>query len=195
MAKCFFRLKSLLIFSFLMISAATSAGQIPGAVPDCELPPLSVTNMFNAQQEVDLGDVLAESSVRFLQPVEDKELTANLERIGERLVKHLPPTGLHFRFYVSNAPIANAFSIAGGRVYVTRKLIRKVRDCCAWRIIQENLKYMTLRPRRNSMSSFSQIQSPWPGSSIMGIGYSCSPPARLLTSCNRIYRRRARIEA
>jgi hypothetical protein len=30
---------------------------------------------------------------------------------------------LKYRFYLSNLPTANAFSIAGGRVYVTRKLI------------------------------------------------------------------------
>jgi WD40 repeat protein len=39
------------------------------------------------------------------------------------LVRHLLPTKLNFRFYLIDLPEPNAFSIAGGRVYVARKLI------------------------------------------------------------------------
>lgn len=84
--------------------------------------------MFSPQQEIALGDVEADYISRFLQPIEAKELTGYLERMGDRLVKHLPPTGLQFRFFLSNEPIANAFSIGGGRVYVTRKLIGYARS-------------------------------------------------------------------
>ena len=39
------------------------------------------------------------------------------------MVQHLPPTQLKFRFYLMELPEVNAFSIAGGRVYVSRKMV------------------------------------------------------------------------
>jgi hypothetical protein len=83
--------------------------------------------MFTPEQEMWLGDFLADLAATGIRPIEDKELGAELERIGDRLVKHLPPSGLNFRFFVSDSPQANAFSMVGGRVYVTRKLIATVK--------------------------------------------------------------------
>jgi len=84
--------------------------------------------MFTPEQEVALGDFFADQEAARIRPIEDKELNAELERIGNRLVNHLPSTGLNFRFFLSDAPLANAFSMVGGRVYVTRKLIGAVRS-------------------------------------------------------------------
>jgi len=55
--------------------------------------------------------------------LDDPELDSHLQFLGDQLAVHLPSLGLKYRFYLSNLPIANAFSIAGGRIYVTRKLI------------------------------------------------------------------------
>ena len=79
--------------------------------------------MFTPAQEVDLGEVLVEIVRDNAKELDDPDLTAYLQQIGDRLASHLPPLGLKYRFYLSNLPTANAFSIAGGRVYVTRKLI------------------------------------------------------------------------
>jgi predicted Zn-dependent protease len=79
--------------------------------------------MFAPQQEIDLGDIVAEATQSQLRPVDDAEISERLSEIGERVVRHLPSTGLSFRFYVSDAPVANAMSIVGGRVYLTRRII------------------------------------------------------------------------
>jgi len=84
--------------------------------------------MFTAEQESEIGDFLADHSQGMIREIEDADLSAELQRIGERLVKHLPPTELKFQFFLSDAPQANAFSFVGGRVYVTRKLIGLVRS-------------------------------------------------------------------
>ncbi len=80
-------------------------------------------NSFKPDQEVYLGEILAEWGNGSGSIVDDAALNAYLTKIGQRLVKKLPPTGLDFRFYVSDSPEANGYSIAGGRVYITRKLI------------------------------------------------------------------------
>jgi hypothetical protein len=115
---------SLLSFALLASPSLLLAQQ---STSPCELTPLSAqkpgVNMFTPQQEIDLGDALADTSPTQLLPIEEKELSEKLSQIGNRLVNHLPQTGLNFRFYLSDAPVANAFSIVGGRVYVTRKII------------------------------------------------------------------------
>src|SRR5258708_1426532 len=98
------------------------------AQQDCPLPPAiqpvqAGANIFSDQQEVDLGDAMAESVANRSHLVEDDALNAYLRSLGERLVQHLPPTHMKFRFYLIELPEVNAFSIAGGRVYISRKIV------------------------------------------------------------------------
>jgi len=84
-------------------------------------------NIFSDRQEQDLGDALAEyfeTDMHIASPAGDDELT----RIGERLLKTLPLTGIQYRFRVYDSGEVNAFSLAGGRVYVSRKLIAAVKN-------------------------------------------------------------------
>jgi hypothetical protein len=79
-------------------------------------------NIFNDQQEQALGDALAEyfePDLRLAAPEPDDQLT----QIGERLLAALPATGVSFHFRMYESGEINAFSTAGGRVYVSRKLI------------------------------------------------------------------------
>ncbi|MBA3914494.1 MAG: M48 family metalloprotease, partial [Acidobacteriales bacterium] len=78
--------------------------------------------MFSDQQEVYLGDATAERLANEVTSVDAPKLNAYLQQIGDRLVQHLPKTEFKFRFYLIDSPTANAYSIAGGRVYVTRKM-------------------------------------------------------------------------
>jgi WD40 repeat protein len=95
---------------------------------NCPLPPSlqpipSGENIFSDAQEVDLGDAMAEAIALHVNVIQDDELTAHLRDIGNRLVQHLPPTQLKFRFYLIDLPQVNAFSIAGGRIYISRKVV------------------------------------------------------------------------
>jgi WD40 repeat protein len=80
-------------------------------------------NMFSDQQEVDLGDAMAENLGRRYPVIDDNALNSYLRALGQRVVQHLPPNNLNFRFYLIDLPEVNAFSIAGGRVYVSRKMV------------------------------------------------------------------------
>jgi WD40 repeat protein len=95
---------------------------------NCPLPPSlqptsSAENIFSDAQEVDLGDAMAQTVALHVNVIQNDELTAHLREIGNRLIQHLPPTQLKFRFYLIDLPEVNAFSIAGGRVYVSRKVV------------------------------------------------------------------------
>ena len=85
-------------------------------------------NIFSGEQEMYLGEVMAERFRKNFRIIEDEAVNAQVRRIGEKIVKHLPPTALKFQFYVVDLPEVNAFTMAGGRIYVTRKLIAFVRS-------------------------------------------------------------------
>lgn len=111
---------------FLAAAASLSAPEV--LAQNCPLPPVlqplpAGIDIFSDQQEADLGDALAEQVAPRLKIIENDALTDYLRGLGNRLVQHLPPTKLNFRFFLVELPEPNAFSIAGGRVYVSRKLI------------------------------------------------------------------------
>ena len=57
-----------------------------------------------------------------------EELTAYLRAVGERVLKKMAPTDLHYRFFLVDLPVANAFAIPGARIYVSRKLVAFTRS-------------------------------------------------------------------
>ena len=112
-----------------LCAAASLSAQQP-ATPQqqpCQQPVISAASraqsIFTPRQEMELGDVIAEHVQRDYRILEDPETTGFLRRIGERLVKQLPPSEMRYQFFVVDLPDANAFTMPGGRIYVTRKLI------------------------------------------------------------------------
>ncbi|HEX2710713.1 MAG TPA: M48 family metalloprotease [Candidatus Acidoferrales bacterium] len=100
----------------------------------CELPPplaaagAGAADIFTPQQEMDLGDAITEHFQRRSRAIEDEEVTGYLQHLGERLLKHVPPTDLRFQFSLFDLPVANAFTFPGGRIYVSRKLVAFARS-------------------------------------------------------------------
>lgn len=113
---------ALSVATFMSFGTPRSLGQNCPAPPILQpLPP--GLDIFNDEQEADLGDAQAEQIAPRLKTIENDSLTAYLRVLGNRLIQQLPPTKLNFRFFLVDLPEPNAFSIAGGRVYVSRKLV------------------------------------------------------------------------
>jgi hypothetical protein len=87
------------------------------------LPASQAPNIFSDQQEVDLGDAIAERIQHNFRITSDPPLTAYLQRVGDRLLKHLPPQHFNFRYHLVDLSDPNAFSIAGGRVYISNQIV------------------------------------------------------------------------
>jgi len=119
-----------LLACVVCLSSSSLLAQVVTSV-DCTLPSPSLTsisaNIFNDRQEQDLGDAFAEyfeSDMRIAAPESDDQITA----IGERILATLPPTGVHYRFRVYDSGEVNGFSVAGGRVYISRKLVAATKN-------------------------------------------------------------------
>jgi WD40 repeat protein len=116
------------ILCFIVLSLPTGVrGQ-----QKCPLAPVlsvpSGSNMFSPEREMDLGDLMAEQTEGRYGVIRGKELTAYMERVAGRLLDQLPPTGLHIQVILFDAPVLDAFSMPGGRIYVSRKLVSFLRD-------------------------------------------------------------------
>ncbi len=120
-------LSALFLCSFLTLSQAAAAfSQEPCKAPTVVLNNTQ-PNIFNEEQEMLLGDVMAEYVQKNFRVIDDEEANRYIRSIGARLIAHLPPTNIKFQFYVVDRPELNAFASAGGRIYITRKMIAFVR--------------------------------------------------------------------
>ncbi len=101
----------------------------PRAQQPCQPPtPVLRENIFTEEQEMFLGEAIAEHVQRDFRVIADPELIGYLQRIGARISRHLPPNQLRFQFFLIDSADANAFVLPGGRIYVTRKLVAFVQS-------------------------------------------------------------------
>src|SRR5262245_23257705 len=94
---------------------------------DCS-PPAIVANaksstLFSPEQEMIFGELVVQGMAGETRFIRDEKLAAYINNIGDRLRKHLPPTGLKFQFHLVDMPETNAYSLPGGHVLLTRKLV------------------------------------------------------------------------
>jgi WD40 repeat protein len=80
-------------------------------------------NIFTDEQEMILGEAVFEQLKNGFDIIEDEAINGPVRRIAERLVKHLPETGINFRIYIVDMPDTNAFITPGGNVFITKKLV------------------------------------------------------------------------
>jgi Peptidase family M48 len=118
------KIKFMVVSSLILLLAIVSNTLAQtNCQPPKPIPPDPNKIIFTEEQEVFLGDAVADMIQHQYRIIEDDELTEYLLRISERLIKHLPPTQLRYRFFIIDSPVINAFALSGGRVYITRKLI------------------------------------------------------------------------
>src|SRR6266566_3200911 len=112
------------LYSWLFLTAGSSLlpAQTACPAPAGWVKPVS-GDLFSDEQEVWLGDAMADMIENEYTIVKDPAENAYLEKIGARLLAALSPTKIRFRFVLIDSPEVNGFSLAGGRVYLTRKLV------------------------------------------------------------------------
>ena len=86
------------------------------------------TVLATEYDDVRVGEEAAEDVAAELGMVEDPELTAYLNEIGERLLVHAPERAFSYRFAVVDQPEPNAFALPGGYIYVSRGAIALAND-------------------------------------------------------------------
>jgi WD40 repeat protein len=117
----------LLVCFFLLISGLRGIAQqaAPTAQGPCAMPVfnriVNEPNLFSEQQEEWLGDAMDQEVRRDFNVIEDPD--GYLQKLGERLLAQLPPTAVHYHFVIIDSPELNSFGVAGGRIYIHRRMI------------------------------------------------------------------------
>jgi WD40 repeat protein len=108
---------SLLLFGLPARAQTAACPAAPAALSS------TAPNIFNTRQEQDMGDAYAEIEDSHIRFVNDPAGEAYLAKVAHKLLAVLPPTEFHFRYKIVDSLQVNAWSIAGGHIYFTRKLI------------------------------------------------------------------------
>jgi hypothetical protein len=116
----------------LFLGGTGGVGFAQEASPGCGAAPVASPtaqpNIFSEQQEEWLGDAMADAIEGSFSPVRDAKLSAHLQAITDRLTATIPQTKIHFQATLVDSSAVNGFSIAGGRIYLTRKLAASAKD-------------------------------------------------------------------
>lgn len=145
------RLAPLSFCAVLVCAAAPALAQT--CAPPAIVANAKSSNMFTPEQEMVFGELWVQNMAGEIRFVRDEKLTAYLNQIGERIIRHLPQTGLKYRFYLMDIPDANAYNLPGGHVAVSRKLVAFVtnEDELAG-VIAHELGHAVVRHGANDMS-------------------------------------------
>jgi len=84
--------------------------------------------LFSPPQEHELGEIVRQQMESRFRVIEDDQVTGYLKRVGARVSQHLPETGLRYEFLLYDQPEIQAFSMPGGRVYLSRKMVAYLRN-------------------------------------------------------------------
>lgn len=80
-------------------------------------------NLFSAQQDVEIGQQSAAEAEQQLPVMNDAQINAYVNDIGQKLAKNAGGPNFPYRFRVVNASDINAFALPGGYIYLNRGII------------------------------------------------------------------------
>jgi len=116
-----------LITGYIFLIAWVTIFPAAISAQECSPPPIKASakiyNIFSSEQEMVLGDLTYQRMSGEMHFVKDPQLVAYVSALGEKLITHLPRTGLTFHFFIIDIPEANAFDVPGGYIFLSRKLI------------------------------------------------------------------------
>ena len=85
-------------------------------------------NLFSPQDDVQIGAQSAAEAQRQLPMLNDAQVNAYVNRIGQRLARNAGGPNFNYQFHVVNQSDINAFALPGGFVYVNRGVLDNARN-------------------------------------------------------------------
>ena len=108
-----------LAVALVAVAGASSLAQEPHASR-------AFYNTFTDEEEMSMGRTAAEDAEKARPILNDAELTAYLNEVGQKVAQASQRPQLQYHFKIVNSPSINAFSLPGGYVYVNRGLLELI---------------------------------------------------------------------
>ena len=123
-------------------------------------------NMFSPEQDVEIGQQSAVEAERQMPILNDSQVQAYVDRIGQRLARNAGGPNFPYSFKVVNASDINAFALPGGPVYINRGVIDQARnEGEVAGVLAHEIAHVALRHGTHQASKASATQA---GLSILG---------------------------
>jgi predicted Zn-dependent protease len=120
-------------------------------------------NLFTKQQDVQLGEESAAEVRKQITVINDRTLTAYVNRIGKRLAASQEATesGFPFSFEVVADPSINAFALPGGHMFINTGLLKAVdNEAQLAGVMGHEMSHVILRHGTNQASKANLIELP-----------------------------------
>jgi len=85
-------------------------------------------NLFSPEQDVEVGQQSAAAAQQQLPMLNDSQVNAYVNQIGQRLARNAGGPNFQYQFRVVNQSDINAFALPGGFIYVNRGVLDNARN-------------------------------------------------------------------
>jgi Zn-dependent protease with chaperone function len=85
-------------------------------------------NLFSPDQDVQIGQQSAQQAEAQLPIVNDSQVQAYIDNIGQRLARNAGGPQFQYRFRVVNSSDINAFALPGGYIYINRGVLEQAKN-------------------------------------------------------------------
>jgi len=118
-------------------------------------------NLFSKDQDIALGKEAAVEIEKEVQVVNDRELTAYIDRMGRKLAANSQDPEYDFTFKVVADPAINAFALPGGPIYINTGLIANAdNEAQLAGVVGHEIGHVVLRHSTNQASKSAMFQLP-----------------------------------
>ncbi len=118
-------------------------------------------NLFSPQQDVELGQQVAQDAEKKLAMLNNRQVDDYLNRLGKKLAAHAPGEKYPYQFKCVNDPSINAFALPGGFLYVNRGTIEAAENEAELAgVIGHEIGHVAMRHGTNQASKSYLAQAP-----------------------------------
>jgi len=115
--------------------------------------------LFSEDREIAIGKETDQQIRQQYGLYQDEELTAYVRRIGMTMIPHTHRPQLEYHFSILDTPVANAFAVPGGYIYVTRGLLAMMNsEAELATVVGHELGHVNARHSIRKMSQLMLIQ-------------------------------------
>jgi predicted Zn-dependent protease len=165
------------LFRITIIAALVAGLQSCAAVQKLEMG--LANSMVSPQDEAQLGLQFSQQIEQEVPLLGDEVVDAWLDRVGQELVVHSPPTDQVFTFRATADPAVNAFAIPGGFCYVNAGLILHAEnEAEVVAVVAHEVNHVTMRHGVRGMVRAGMIQNA--GKALNAAGGDAAMAGRLV---------------
>lgn len=118
-------------------------------------------NLFSPEQDVEIGKQVSQDAERQLKIINDGQVSAYINMLGQRLASRAPGERYPYQFKVVDDKAINAFALPGGFLYINRGIFERAdNEAQLAGVMGHEIGHVALRHGTNQMSKSYAAKAP-----------------------------------